>query len=147
MLNTTFATQNKKEDVEERGHWGSKVEFLLAVAGNVVGLGNVWRFPYLCYKNGGGKQIWCSLLTVLLKQLYGSNVVYFVNLGAFLVPYVVFAVTCGVPLFMLETTIGQYTQEGSVTCWRKLCPLAEGIHYMQYCVSTRQKSKTHWKRF
>ncbi|XP_017275508.1 sodium- and chloride-dependent GABA transporter 2-like [Kryptolebias marmoratus] len=89
-------------EVEERGHWGSKVEFLLAVAGNVVGLGNVWRFPYLCYKNGG---------------------------GVFLVPYLVFVVTCGVPLFLLETVIGQYTQEGSVTCWRKLCPLAEGIGY------------------
>lgn len=47
----------KPAEVEERGHWGSKVEFLLAVAGNVVGLGNVWRFPYLCYKNGGGKEI------------------------------------------------------------------------------------------
>ncbi|XP_034023846.1 sodium- and chloride-dependent GABA transporter 2-like [Thalassophryne amazonica] len=84
----------------ERGHWDSKAEFLLAAAGNVVGLGNVWRFPYLCYKNGG---------------------------GAFLVPYLVFVVTCGVPMFLLETTIGQYTQEGSITCWRKLCPLAEGI--------------------
>ncbi|KAF7219401.1 sodium- and chloride-dependent GABA transporter 2 [Nothobranchius furzeri] len=89
-------------EVEERGHWGSKVEFLLAVGGHVVGLGNVWRFPYLCYKNGG---------------------------GAFLVPYLVFAVTCGVPLFLLETVLGQYTQEGGITCWRKLCPLAEGIGY------------------
>ncbi|KAM6946139.1 sodium- and chloride-dependent GABA transporter 2-like [Aplochiton taeniatus] len=88
--------------MEERGQWGSKVEFLLAVAGNIVGLGNVWRFPYLCYKNGG---------------------------GAFLVPYLVFAVTCGLPLFLLETAMGQYTQEGSITCWRKLCPLAEGIGY------------------
>lgn len=43
--------------LEERGHWGSKVEFLLAVAGNVIGLGNVWRFPYLCYKNGGGESL------------------------------------------------------------------------------------------
>uniref|UniRef100_A0AAQ5YYQ8 Transporter n=1 Tax=Amphiprion ocellaris TaxID=80972 RepID=A0AAQ5YYQ8_AMPOC len=89
-------------EVEERGHWGSKVEFLLAVAGNIVGLGNVWRFPYLCYKNGG---------------------------GAFLVPYLVFVVTCGIPLSLLETTMGQYTQEGAITCWRKLCPLAEGIGY------------------
>lgn len=55
MTNKRISTRNKQ--VEERGHWGSKVEFLLAVAGNVVGLGNVWRFPYLCYKNGGGKQI------------------------------------------------------------------------------------------
>ncbi|XP_053728229.1 sodium- and chloride-dependent GABA transporter 2-like [Synchiropus splendidus] len=41
----------------------------------------------------------------------------------------VFVLTCGVPLFLLETTIGQYSQEGSVTCWKKLCPLAEGIGY------------------
>uniref|UniRef100_A0A8C5CDN8 Transporter n=1 Tax=Gadus morhua TaxID=8049 RepID=A0A8C5CDN8_GADMO len=90
------------ETIEERGQWASKTEFLLAVAGNVVGLGNVWRFPYLCYKNGG---------------------------GAFLVPYMVFVVTCGVPLFLLETSMGQYTQEGAITVWRKLCPLAEGIGY------------------
>lgn len=43
-----------KRQIEERGYWGSKTEFILAVAGIVIGLGNVWRFPYLCYKNGGG---------------------------------------------------------------------------------------------
>ncbi|XP_056099007.1 sodium- and chloride-dependent GABA transporter 2-like isoform X3 [Rhinichthys klamathensis goyatoka] len=91
-----------EEQIEERGYWGSKAEFLLAVTGNVVGLGNVWRFPYLCYRNGG---------------------------GAFLIPYLVFMVTCGVPLFLLETAIGQYTGEGGITCWHRLCPLAEGIGY------------------
>uniref|UniRef100_A0A4W6C1L8 Transporter n=1 Tax=Lates calcarifer TaxID=8187 RepID=A0A4W6C1L8_LATCA len=86
----------------DRGQWASKTEYVLVVAGTMVGLGNVWRFPYLCYKNGG---------------------------GAFLVPYCLLAVVCGIPLFLLETSVGQYTQEGFITCWRKLCPLAQGIGY------------------
>lgn len=59
---------------QEREQWGSKTEFILAVAGHIIGLGNVWRFPYLCYKNGGGKSylLWyimyiiCVSLSVLL---------------------------------------------------------------------------------
>ncbi|XP_047199739.1 sodium- and chloride-dependent GABA transporter 2 isoform X2 [Hippoglossus stenolepis] len=84
--------------VEKREQWRNKREYILAVAGNVVGLGNVWRFPYLCYKNGG---------------------------GVFLLPYLFFAVLCGVPIFLLETVIGQYTQEGAITCWTNLSPLSQ----------------------
>uniref|UniRef100_A0A7N8XDK1 Transporter n=1 Tax=Mastacembelus armatus TaxID=205130 RepID=A0A7N8XDK1_9TELE len=85
-----------------RGQWGSKAEFLLAVAGQIIGLGNVWRFPYLCYKNGG---------------------------GVFFVPYLLFLVLCGIPLFLLETSLGQYTSLGGVSAWRTICPLFGGLGY------------------
>ncbi|NXP67079.1 S6A12 protein, partial [Chloropsis cyanopogon] len=99
---TTSPEEIKIEELEERGQWRNKIEFLLSVAGEIIGLGNVWRFPYLCYKNGG---------------------------GAFLIPYLIFLFTCGIPLFFLETALGQFTSQGGVTAWGKICPIFEGIGY------------------
>ncbi|XP_054611802.1 sodium- and chloride-dependent GABA transporter 2-like [Dunckerocampus dactyliophorus] len=99
--------KKSKEHKEERGYWGTKAEFILTVMGAIIGPGNVWRFPYLCYRNGG---------------------------GVFFIPYVLFMITCGIPLFFLETAMGQYTNQGGITCWRKICPLFQGIGYASHLI-------------
>lgn len=47
--------EGESEVEDERPAWNSKLQYILAQVGFSVGLGNVWRFPYLCQKNGGGK--------------------------------------------------------------------------------------------
>ncbi|KAM9846062.1 sodium- and chloride-dependent betaine transporter-like [Aulostomus maculatus] len=89
-----------EEGAPARGKWANKTESRLSMIAGVIGLGNFWRFPFLCYKNGG---------------------------GVFLFPYFVLLLFLGMPLFFLETALGQYTSEGTVTAWRKICPMFEGL--------------------
>uniref|UniRef100_UPI0037E96DF3 sodium- and chloride-dependent neutral and basic amino acid transporter B(0+) n=1 Tax=Semicossyphus pulcher TaxID=241346 RepID=UPI0037E96DF3 len=83
----------------ERGNWASKREYILSTIGYAVGLGNIWRFPYLAYKNGG---------------------------GAFLIPYFVMLVVTGIPLFFLESAFGQFCSQGPINVWRAV-PLLQGV--------------------
>ena len=59
--------------------WDSRTSFILASIGSAIGLGNIWRFPYVCYENGG---------------------------GAFLIPYLIALLTSGIPLMILEFSLG-----------------------------------------
>lgn len=77
---------------ESRGQWGSRLGFVLSAIGSAVGLGNIWRFPYLTYKDGG---------------------------GAFLLPYLVAVLTVGIPLIMLEVSLGHKTQGAAPTAFSK----------------------------
>ncbi|XP_010575002.1 PREDICTED: sodium-dependent proline transporter-like isoform X6 [Haliaeetus leucocephalus] len=79
--------------------WTDKYKFLLSCLGYCVGLGNIWRFPYLCYRNGG---------------------------GIFLIPFFIMSLIMGLPLFLMELSLGQYGATGPITVW-KCCPLLKGI--------------------
>ncbi|KAM7412043.1 hypothetical protein PAMA_021829 [Pampus argenteus] len=88
-------------DAEDgRPAWNNKLEYILAQVGFSVGLGNVWRFPYLCQKNGG---------------------------GAYLVPYFILLLLIGIPLFFLELAVGQRIRRGSIGVWNYVYPQLGGI--------------------
>uniref|UniRef100_A0A3B4BF66 Transporter n=1 Tax=Periophthalmus magnuspinnatus TaxID=409849 RepID=A0A3B4BF66_9GOBI len=89
----------EEDENKERGNWSSKTDYMLSTIGYAVGLGNIWRFPYLAYKNGG---------------------------GAFLIPYFLMLFLAGLPLFFMESALGQFCSQGPINVWRAV-PLLQGV--------------------
>ena len=77
---------------ERRESWGTRGGFVLAAVGSAVGLGNLWGFPYKLYSFGG---------------------------GAFLIPYIIALFVVGIPIMILEFSIGHYTQRAAPDAFKR----------------------------
>ncbi|MCF7792060.1 MAG: sodium-dependent transporter [Victivallales bacterium] len=92
----------------KRENWGSRAGFLLAAIGSAIGLGNLWRFPYITYENGG---------------------------GAFLIPYFFALITAGIPIIILEMAIGHRFKSSPPKAFRKMSKKMEWLGWLQMFVS------------
>lgn len=90
-----------------RENWSARSGFIFAAVGSAVGLGNIWRFPYVAYENGG---------------------------GAFLLPYLIALVTAGLPLLFLDYIVGHKYRRSAPLSYRQITPKAEVIGWWQVMV-------------
>lgn len=81
--------------MSQREQWSSKLGFILAAAGSAIGLGAIWKFPYIAGQNGG---------------------------GAFFLIFILFTLVLGLPLLLAEFTIGRTAQDNAVNSYRKIAP-------------------------
>ena len=96
----TSTDKTKKETEEHNEVWSNQVQFILTAVGLAVGLGNVWRFPYLAYAHGG---------------------------AAFLIPYIFFGVTFGLPVLYIEFLMGQYSRSNPAKAFYRYAPAFQGV--------------------
>jgi neurotransmitter:Na+ symporter, NSS family len=92
----------------KREQWGSRTGFILAAVGSAVGLGNIWRFPYMAYENGG---------------------------GAFFIPYLFAMLTAGIPFMILEFTLGHKYRSGAPKTLKALNNRFEWLGWFQVMIS------------
>lgn len=90
-----------------RENWSARSGFIFAAVGSAVGLGNIWRFPYVAYENGG---------------------------GAFLLPYLIALVTAGLPLLFLDYIVGHKYRRSAPLSYRQITPKAESLGWWQVMV-------------
>lgn len=89
---------------EKRGSFSSRRVFILAAIGSAVGLGNIWRFPYVAYENGG---------------------------GAFVIPYLVALLTAGLPFLFLDYAVGHHYRGSAPLSFRRIARWAEPLGWWQ----------------
>lgn len=92
---------------DTRENWSARSGFIIAAIGSAVGLGNIWRFPYVAYENGG---------------------------GAFLIPYLIAIFAAGLPLLFLDYVVGHKFRKAPPTAYKKLMN-AESLGWWQVMVT------------
>jgi len=90
---------NNDDNADQRETWTNNCDYLITTLGGLIGLGSLYRFPYLAFENGG---------------------------AAFVIPYILICLLCGIPLLMMETALGQFSRRGAVGCW-DFAPSMRGI--------------------
>lgn len=120
LSNNDGKDESDVQQQSERGNWTGRFDFLLSLLGYSVGLGNVWRFPYLCYNNGGGGFFFFYLTSGIILR-------FLKYLGAFLIPFSIMLIIAGLPLMFMELSFGQYAALGPVAIYRRFCPLFRGL--------------------
>ncbi|WP_432477842.1 sodium-dependent transporter [Nocardioides sp. GXQ0305] len=99
-----MSEQDTLEEAKTRGMFSSRRVFILAAIGSAVGLGNIWRFPYVAYENGG---------------------------GAFIIPYLVALLTAGIPFLFLDYALGHRNRGSAPLSFARLSRGTEGLGWWQ----------------
>ena len=121
VVNVPSPLPSPRPDNEQ---WSKDYQFILAALGYTVGLGNLWRFPYMMYKHGG---------------------------MVFLVPYFLVLMFIGIPTFFMELVLGQYVNSGPIMIFGRLAPAFKGLGYsmvaMISCVIVHYNMINCWSIF
>ncbi|XP_034467704.1 sodium-dependent neutral amino acid transporter B(0)AT1-like [Hippoglossus hippoglossus] len=108
LLSNEQLDKLEEDEAGDRPKWENKTQYMLTCVGFCVGLGNVWRFPYLCQIHGG---------------------------GAFMIPFLILLVLEGIPLLHMEFAIGQRIRKGNLQLWATIHPYLVGIGIASMLVS------------
>ncbi|XP_012171770.2 sodium-dependent nutrient amino acid transporter 1-like [Bombus terrestris] len=93
------------KETEARSTWDNQLEFLMSCIAMSIGFGNIWRFPFTAYENGG---------------------------GVFLIPYIIVLFVVGKPFYYLEVILGQFSSSSSIRVWN-ISPAFTGVGWSQFC--------------
>jgi NSS family neurotransmitter:Na+ symporter len=94
--------------MQNRETWSSRAGFIMAAVGSAIGLGNIWRFPYMAYENGG---------------------------GAFLIPYLIAMVTAGIPFMIMEFGLGHKFRGSAPRIFSSISRRWEWLGWLQVLVA------------